>query len=329
MTAETLPVRPRPNTGLPYHRLTLLEHRTSRWWRPLATVAVACALFVVLGLLSVVVLPLASMFVTWLPEPSDADSFALDNPTDVLLTFGMLALMIPAVLLGARWGGGRSRILHSVAGRLRWRMMLTAAAVLVPLYAAVYWGAFLLDPPADASVPRADPMLVVGLLLCLALVPLQCAAEEYAFRGLPQQVLGTWLRSPLWGIVLPVPLFMLGHGYDWVGQVDIAVFALCMGFLVWKSGGLELAIAVHTANNLTLLLAAPFSPSSLDQGAVDPATLLISVPLTLVSTAGLALWFSRVHGLRPFEPLRGTGGAQTVPAPDALPREARPAAPSL
>ncbi|MGQ4270241.1 lysostaphin resistance A-like protein [Nocardiopsis changdeensis] len=332
MTTETAPPPPphlRPPTALPYHRLTRLERRTSRWWRPLTTVAVALAVFVVLILLASGALMLASLLVPWLPEPSDLDTFALDNPTDMLLTFGMLALMIPAVLLGARWGGGRSRILHSVAGRLRWSMMLRAAAVLVPLYAAVYWGSFLLDPPDDAAVPRFDAMLVAGLAVCVALVPLQCAAEEYAFRGLPQQVLGTWLRSPLWGIVLPVPLFMLGHGYDWVGQVDIAVFALCMGFLVWKSGGLELAIAVHTANNLTLLLAAPFSPSSLDQGAVDPATLLISVPLTLVSTAGLALWFSRVHGLRPFEPLRGTGGAQTVPAPDALPREARSAAPPL
>jgi uncharacterized protein len=323
MTADTVPPRPLPNTGLPYHRLTRLEHRTSRWWRPLLTLAVAGALFLALSLLGAVALALGSLALPWLPEPSDLDEFVLDNPTDMLLTFGLLALMIPAVLLGARWGGGgASRILHSVAGRLRWSMMLRAAAVLVPLYAAVYWGAFLLDPPDDAAVPVWDPMLLAGLAICLALVPLQCAAEEYAFRGLPLQVMGTWLRSPLWGIVLPVPLFMLGHGYDWVGQVDIAVFALCMGFLVWKTGGLELAIVVHTANNLTLLMAAPFSPSSLNQGAVDPAALLVSVPLTLAVTAGLTVWFSRAHGLRPFEPLLGTGGPPAAPA--ALPEESRP-----
>ncbi|MFD6098692.1 CPBP family intramembrane glutamic endopeptidase [Nocardiopsis flavescens] len=328
MTAETAPPRPLPDTALPYHRLTRLEHRTSRWWRPLATVAAALALFVALSLLGAALLALASLFVPWLPEPTDLDDFVLDNPTDMLLTFGMLALMIPAVLLGARWaGGGASRILHSVAGRLRWPLMLGAAAVLVPLYALVYWGSFLLDPPADAAVPRADPLLLAGVAVCLVLVPLQCAAEEYAFRGLPQQVLGTWLRSPLWGIVLPVPLFMLGHGYDWVGQVDIAVFALCMGFLVWKTGGLELAIAVHTANNLTLLVAAPFSPSSLDQGAVDPAVLLVSVPLTLAATAGLTLWFSRAHGLRPLEPLLGNGGRTAAPVPGGLPGGERPGVP--
>ena len=235
MTTETAP--PHPRTALPYHRLTRLEHRTSRWWRPPATVAVACAVFAVLSLLGIMALALASLFVPWLPEPSDLGGLALDNPTDMLLTFGILALMIPAVLLGARWGGGRSRILHSVAGRLRLPMMLRAGAVLTALYTAVCWGVFLLDPPDDAAVPQADPMLLIGLLVCLVLVPSQCAAEEYVFRGLPQQFLGTWSRSPLWGIVLPVPLFMLGHGYGWAGQVDIAVFALCMGFLVWKTGG--------------------------------------------------------------------------------------------
>lgn len=316
MTAETAPPRPLPDTALPYHRLTRLEHRTSQWWRPLATVAAAFALFVALTILGAVLLGVVALLVPRLPELSDLDDFVLDNPTDMLLTFGTLALMIPAVLLGARWGGGgASRILHSVASRVRWSLMLRAAAVLVPFYALVYWGSFLLDPPADAAVPRADPLLLAGVAVCLVLVPLQCAAEEYAFRGLPQQVLGTWLRSPLWGILLPVPLFMLGHGYDWVGQVDIAVFALCMGFLVWKTGGLELAIAVHTANNLTLFMAAPFSPSSLNQGAVDPAVLLVSVPLTLVATAGLTLWFSRAHGLRLFQPLLGNGGRTAAPAP--------------
>jgi membrane protease YdiL (CAAX protease family) len=147
----------------------------------------------------------------------------------------------------------------------------------------------------------------------LLLVPLQCAAEEYAFRALPQQMLGTWLRSPLWGILLPVPLFMVGHGYDVVGQIDIAVFAVCMGFLVWKSGGVELAIVVHTANNLVLFLLAPFSPSSLVQGAVEPWTLLLSLPLTLGVTAGLTLWVSRTHRLRFFAPVRSAARTSVAP----------------
>ena len=108
----------------------------------------------------------------------------------------------------------------------------------------------------------------------------------------------------LWGILIPVPLFVLAHGYDWVGQIDIAVFAVCMGALTWKSGGLECAIVLHTANNLTLFLLTTFSASStLEQGAVDPILLLISLPVTLGSTAWLWWWVSRRYGVRALEPV--------------------------
>lgn len=226
------------------------------------------------------------------------------NPADTLIGLGLIALMTPAAVFGARWGGGMRGTIHSVVGRVRWRLLFHAAAMVLPLYAAVHTISFLISPPEDFAWPSADSRTAAVFVIILLLAPLQCAGEEYAFRGLPQQALGTWLRSPVWGIVLPVPLFMLGHGYDWVGQIDITVFALCMGFLVWKTGGLELAIVVHTANNLTLFLLAPFSASSLEQGTVSPLVLTASIPLTLGMTAGLTLWISRAHGLGWLEPVR-------------------------
>ena len=69
----------------------------------------------------------------------------------------------------------------------------------------------------------------------------------------------------------------------------------------------ELAVVVHTANNLPLFLASPLSPSSLQQGAVDPWSLAVSLPLTLGVTAGLTVWVSRTHGIRLLEPVRGVG----------------------
>ena len=138
------------------------------------------------------------------------------------------------------------------------------------------------------------------------------------------QLLGTWLRTPVVGVVLPVPLFMLGHGYDWLGQIGIAVFALSMGFLVWKSGGLELAVVVHTANNLPLFLASPLSPTSLQQGTVDPWLLLVSLTPMLVTTAALTVWVSRTHSVGILEPVRGHGRASRA----ALVPEGAPLSPA-
>lgn len=226
------------------------------------------------------------------------------NPFDLLFLLGSIAVILPAVILGSRWGGGMRGLIHSIAGHVRWKMLWQAALVILPIYAAVHGVTFIISPPADFAWPAAGARTALVFALILVLTPLQSAAEEYLFRGLPLQLLGTWFRSPLWGIVPPVPLFMIGHGYNWVGQIDLAAFALCMGFLVWKSGGLELAIVVHAANNLVLFLLAPFSVSSLHQGAVPLQALLLSVPLMLGITAGLTLWVSRTKHLSVLEPLR-------------------------
>lgn len=296
-------------TRLPYHRLAHRSSRTAQWWRPLATLGVSLGLYVaaLIPLVTVaVVYAVLGMSLPGLPGPSDDLADPL-NPFDWVFTLGLLALMIPAVILGTRWGGGRRGSVHSVVGRFRWGLLGRAAVFIVPIYAVMVLGLTVIDPPDDFAVPAFTPTLVLCYVLILVLAPLQCAAEEYAFRGLPQQMLGTWLKSPLWGILLPVPIFVLGHGYDWAGQVSVGVFALSTGFLVWKSGGLELPILIHTANNLFIFLLAPFSRSSLEQGAVDPTYLLIDVPFIVGVTALLTWWVSRREGVRLFEPVRGPG----------------------
>ena len=305
--------RPAP---VAYHRVAHLAPRTARWWRPLATLGVGAGLLLalfLLGVLAFVGVALVSLAAPDLAVPGP--SLELEdprNPADHLLGLGLIALLLPVVVLALRWGGGQRGTVHSVAGRLRWAMALRAGAVVLPVYAAVTWAWMVLAPPEDLSVPPVDASLLAVVVVVLLLTPLQCAAEEYAFRGLPLQVLGTWLRRPVVGVVLPVPLFMVGHGYDWVGQVGIAVFALSMGFLVWKSGGLELAVVVHTANNLPIFLASPLSPTSLQQGAVDPWLLLLDLPLTLGTTAALTVWVSRTHGVGLLEPVRGCGRSSAV-----------------
>ncbi len=297
------------DTRLPYHRLAHQASRTAQWWRPFATLGVSLGLYIasLIPLVTVaVVYAVLGMSLPGLPGPSEDLADPL-NPFDWVSTLGLLALMIPAVILGTRWGGGRRGSVHSVVGRFRWGLLGRAAVFIVPIYAVMVLGLALIDPPDDFAVPTFTPSLVLCYVLILVLAPLQCAAEEYAFRGLPQQMLGTWLKSPLWGIVLPVPIFVLGHGYDWAGQVSVGVFALSTGFMVWKSGGLELPILIHTANNLFIFLVAPFSRSSLEQGAVDPTYLLIDIPFMVGITALLTWWVSRREGVGLFEPVPGRG----------------------
>jgi membrane protease YdiL (CAAX protease family) len=94
----------------------------------------------------------------------------------------------------------------------------------------------------------------ITLVIVLLLVPVQAAAEEYIFRGYLMQSIGRWLRHPAFAILLPVPLFVLGHGYDLLGQIGVGLFAVAAGWLTWRTGGLEAAIALHVVNNLSAFL---------------------------------------------------------------------------
>lgn len=296
--------------SLPFHRLAHAVPQRRRWWRPLVAVGVAALVYVAMFLALMTLLLLTGEI--W---PAFATSPELDDPlsaADQIGTLGLIALMIPAVVIGTMAGYGRAGIVHSVLGRFRWRLLGRVAIVVLPLYVLLNTGSMLLLRREEIAAPPVDLSVVIAFLAILVLTPLQSAGEEYAFRALPMQMLGTWMRTPALGILLPVPLFVLGHGYDWVGQIDIVAFALAMGMLAWKTGGLELPILLHAANNLTLYVVAPLIPSVMEQGAVHPAMLLQSTVPMLLITAAIWWWYSRREGLGLWEPQRGSGGSEAA-----------------
>ena len=299
MTPHDLSARPpriysRAALGVPHHRY---------WWRPLVTLAVAGFAYVVMNLQ--VMVPLLIAGELW-PAAAVSPS-ALDplNPADQLLSLGMLALLVPAVLVGTLAGYGRAGIALSVLGRFRWGLLGRAALVVMPVYLLINVVLNLILEREAIVVPELGVGVILAWLVAIVLAPLQSAGEEFAFRALPMQMLGTWLRWPLIGIVLPVPLFVLGHGYNWVGQIDIAAFALMMGLLAWKTGGLEIPILLHAANNWTLFAIAPLIPGFTEQGEVPLYGLALAMGPMLLLSAGIWWWFSRREGLRIGEPLRG------------------------
>ena len=108
-------------------------------------------------------------------------------------------------------------LLSSVTGRLRWRWLLRCTVPALAVFGADVRTLAVRARPAHRRLP---PVATVGastlLLVMLALVitPLQATAEEYVFRGYLMQTVGGWLKHPAWAILLPVPLFAIGHQYD-------------------------------------------------------------------------------------------------------------------
>lgn len=248
------PVTHRP--GPPYHRLA---RTPGLWWRSgLGTLFVLVGLTIALGGLS-----------SYSP-PNAIVAFGLD-------LFG-LALLIPLVLLAARWFQRRpAGTLSSVAGRLRWRWLgqclLLALPVILLSLGAMFAVAAAIGEPAlsgDAQWVGWGPFLGSTAML-VALVPFQAAGEEYLMRGWLMQAVGGYVRRPWIPIVVQAVVFAALHGWGtpW-GFSDLVIFGALTGWLAIRTGGLEAAIALHAMNNLlAMVLAAATGGLTSDATAAD------------------------------------------------------------
>ncbi len=299
------PTADAPAAAYPFHRLAR-STPGYRWWHPLTTAVLTVVLFFVLTLLASGVLAVVGIFVPGVAGTVDralSTESDLGDPGQLAVLFGGVCLLWPAAALGVKWGGRRSAgTLSSVAGRLRWRRFPKPLALAAVLFVATNALALLLPESAGLSGSSAGPSAGTAagagagnvwllLLVVLAFVPVQAAAEEYAFRGLLMQGIGSWLRHPAFAIALPVPLFVLGHGYGLLGQIDVAAFALAAGWLTWRTGGLEAAIALHVINNMGVFALGAAGFGDLNATDLPLAALPFSLAFTLAYSLLVVRWF--------------------------------------
>jgi membrane protease YdiL (CAAX protease family) len=289
------PVSPLPTEPSEYQQLFRGPRR--RWWKPLLSLLLA----VVFWLVIVLVLTIGYVVYGTLSGQNLDDMLAALTAADLgadafLFNNLILIALIPSVLLA-------NRIVHglkigystSVAGRVRWGWLLRCLLVLLPLWVIYLGVGQVLFPPAS---PRPEQW-VAFLIIVLLTTPLQCAAEEYAFRGWILQNVGTWIRPPVVAIVIATVLsavtFALAHSSldPWV-LADIGLFAVVAVFLTWRTGGLEAAIAMHIVNNVLIFVSIVIFGGWAEalvgpETTGSPITLALSVVVDAIAVA-LILW---------------------------------------
>ncbi|MGV8845394.1 CPBP family intramembrane glutamic endopeptidase [Tessaracoccus sp.] len=295
-----------PATKAPAVQFHRLGHSAAnhRWWRPPLVGVIAAALYVAAFLLLMVLLAIVGVAFPRMERVmdtfmQDADVMDVSDPFMFAFAMGMLILLIPALFLATRIAGaGPVGRLSSVVGRLRWRWLLRCGMVALCLYAVGHSVSLVVAVAQGSSWPGVldVPRALVLLVLTFTLVPLQCAAEEYLFRGYLMQAIGSWLRHPAFAILLPVPLFVLGHEYGLLGMTDVAVFAIAAGWLTWRTGGVEAALALHVVGNVSGF--ALGAVGLVDIGATDIGWggLVVSVLMTM-TFALLVLRLARRHDI--------------------------------
>ncbi len=249
---------------LEYHRL-LRGSANYRWWKPLMLLLLSGVYFGIFTvLLTILFVPIVMLvdpeYATDLTTGA-AEMLDTQRPISVLMSLLSIIIMIPSVLLGMLSTGMRpvGRV-WSVATRIRWgllgRLLGIALLSVVAMNVTGIAVELALDP-ASLSEPAAPSLrefdvdaALLSMLFVVLLVPFQAAAEEIVFRGLFMQVLGSWLRSPWFGILIPSIGFALAHIYNIWGLAVVGLMGGVAAWLTWRTGGLEAAVAIHVVNNL-------------------------------------------------------------------------------
>lgn len=206
-----------------------------------------------------------------------------------------LAFLVPWSMLVQKWlFGVPGRSLHSVAGRFRWRLLFRAAVIIVPVWSiyTVVWNA--LEPSPIVDYPVAE--LVAFAAVSLLILPLQSAGEEYAFRGLTTRVVASWCGGRrrlglVLGICISSVLFAASHlaADPWL-NLNYLVMGIAFGIITWRTGGLEVAVLLHVANNVLWGLGTVATSSDFGAGfdrsdGAGSAMILVSIALMTVVTA--------------------------------------------
>ncbi|MET1007558.1 MAG: CPBP family intramembrane glutamic endopeptidase, partial [Propionibacteriaceae bacterium] len=302
---------PLPEAGTEYHRF--LRTPRNAWWKGVVAILGFVIGYLIINAVVGVGAIAFDMFTgrsTWESFTSGAIEF---TPALFLATNIGNALCIPLAMLFQWWiWGQQKRWLHSVAGVFRWRLLGRSAAIVVPLW-LVYMGVSAVAFPQASGITGPSNFTgesVALLVIMLLTTPLQAAGEEYGARGLIMRAAGSWVASPVPGLIIativPSLVFMAAHGAGdpWL-NVYYFLFGAAMSLLVWRTGGLEAAVVVHAVNNMMafgiVILAG--QEINLDRSAgTGGAFMLVPMAVLLIVALLLSLLARRWKVQRTYQP---------------------------
>ncbi len=312
-----------------YHQS--LRTPAARWWKGLVVIGLFVVGYLIISLLvqgGAVLLDTATGRV----DPEDLAAGQLTMTPALLLSVNITnALCIPLSGL-LIWGfyGQPVRWMHSVTGWVRWRLMARAAVVIVPIWVVYIVVLTIIGPPADRGRLTAESAAL--LVIVLLTTPFQSAGEEYGARGLIARAAGSWSADPRVSLAVATlvssAVFMVAHGAGdpWLIAYYF-LFGVGLSLVVWRTGGLEVAVVIHAINNVCAfgiaILMGQDLDQSLDRSAGTGGPFMLLPIFVLAGVTALVWWLAGRAGVsRHFRPLSSPA---PVPAPPSAP--SRPSAP--
>ena len=220
---------------------------------------------------------------------------ALNSPLAIFFSDLLIIVFIPSVYLASKVVKDRPFSSYS-SSRGGWNFKLYFKALVIPVILYIIYMA------AEAAIlgqKDVSHFSIAFLAVILISVPLQSIAEEYVFRGLIMQTFGSWFKIPVLALVLQAIIFALAHGYNSIGLFETLVSGLGYGFFAWKTNGIEVSSAMHSANNFAVglfvmlgLKVSTSSPQLMD--VVSGIVFLIVLYIIMYCVGKKTDWFGEI-----------------------------------
>lgn len=225
------------------------------------------------------------------------NSFDSYTAPGALLSLGVVVSFLPASIIATCIVKDRS-VASLASSRGGWNMKvffkcLIAAFVIIGIPMIIYHLVF------TGNIRAGVRFTIAGFILCTILGPLQCIAEEFLFRSMIMQTVGSWFKISIVGIIAQVVVFASLHPYQILGVVEIAISGTLLGLITWKSSGLEASSAAHIVNNLTLFYFTGFGIGKIAEdgslaGTVFTVVLMLAYSAFIVFYAKKKGWFNEI-----------------------------------
>ena len=283
------------------------QFKSYKWYKPLIVAVLFFIFYILFALILVAAASLASSHATTPDEfiftltrllDISYDNMDLANMWQTVVNLGSVAVMIPSLWLASAIVRDRPFSSYSSSrggwsGKVFWRV-LPIAILCISVPAAVD-ELFVHHHINDFQMR----FTLLSFAVVTLLGPVQCIAEEYVFRGLLMQTLGSWFRLPVIAVVLQSVVFALMHPYNDIGKIGILVSGMVFALTAWMGRGIEISSAYHIANNMAI-----FYMQGLNVSTISSESTLRDLIFETVCAAVFVLaifiiskktdWFSRI-----------------------------------
>ena len=222
-----------------------------KWYKPILVFIIALIIYILLN--SLITMIFGKVYGWDVIYSIDIGGYeALNTAVGEIYTDLGIIVAIPSIFIASKIVKDRPFSSYS-SSRGGWNFKLYFKSLIIPLIMLLIFEVLTLG-----EAEGTNHFTITFLIAALITVPLQCIAEEYVYRALFMQTFGSWFKIPILAVILQGIIFALSHGYDNLGNIEVFIFGLGTGFLAWKTNGLEVGAALHTANNLFITLTVMF-----------------------------------------------------------------------